>query len=383
MGSLLITRFKKNMNKPLQIAVVGAGGFAYFAVNEFVKIDGVQLVAVYDENIDNATHLKEIDASLKIYDSLESLCLENAIDLVYIATPPYLHYTQSKTALLAGKHVICEKPAAIKPEHAVELRELAAEKDLLFVVNLMQRYNPLYESVDQLIRQNILGDFLHGFFENYASDEALTEQHWFWDEDKSGGIFIEHGVHFFDMFSGWLGQGKVIAAQKSGRLHCKNVWDKAQAIVLYAGGLVNFYHGFDQPKIMDRQEMRLQFERGEVTLFEWVPTQLKITALCSEEELQTLKLIFPKAEIQVIEYFEKAKTSKGRFKEIQYQYKLKLDTGDSVKKQTLYQELVRDMFIDQLAWIIDRNHIRKIDQDNAVNSLQIAGEAEQLAIRIS
>jgi predicted dehydrogenase len=53
---------------------------------------------------------------------------------------------------------------------------------------------------------------LRGTFENYASDEGLGPDHWFWDRTKSGGIFIEHGVHFFDMFAGWLGVGTVESA---------------------------------------------------------------------------------------------------------------------------------------------------------------------------
>jgi hypothetical protein len=228
----------------------------------------------------------------------------------------------------------------------------------------------------------VLGSFLHGIFENYASDEFLTEHHWFWDEVKSGGIFIEHGVHFFDMFSGWLGEGKVVAAQKLQRPNFKNVWDKVQATVMYAGGLVNFYHGFDQPKIMDRQEMRLLFEKGEITLFEWVPTRLKMTALCDEFELQMLRLIFPEVAIEIIEKHESLKVVSGRFKKINYLFKIKLDTGDSVQKQTLYQELVSKMFSDQLAWIKDRAHPRIITQDNAVNSLKIAEDAESLAVKL-
>ena len=58
----------------------------------------------------------------------------------------------------------------------------------------------------------VLGDVLHGTFENYASDEGLGPDHWFWDVTKSGRMFIEHGVHFFDMFAGWLGAGSVESA---------------------------------------------------------------------------------------------------------------------------------------------------------------------------
>jgi predicted dehydrogenase len=367
---------------PLNIAVVGAGGFAYFATSEFIKVPGVTLVGIYDENRENANRLNTLDVSAKVYDSLDELLGESTINPVYIATPPYLHHSQSKMALQAGKHVICEKPAAIKLDHAMELRRLSESKQLLFVVNLMQRYNSLYTAVLTLIQKKVLGSFLHGYFENYASDEFLTEQHWFWDEGKSGGIFIEHGVHFFDMFSGWLGEGKVIAAQKLKRPQYENVWDKVQSTVLFAGGLVNFYHAFDQPKIMDRQEMRLQFEKGEITLFEWVPTQLIMTALCDEEDLQMLRSIFPAAAIEILESQNEPKTALGRFKEIKYKYKIRLDTGHDVKKQTLYQELVSAMFKDQMAWINDHRHQRKMNQDNAVGSLKLAEESESQAIKL-
>lgn len=371
------------MTKPLNFAVVGAGGFASFATSQFVKVPGVKLVGIYDENASNAGRLQESDPSAKVYNTIEDLCSEPAIDLVYIATPPFLHYVQSKIALLAGKHVICEKPAATKLVHAKELKEISEQQQLLFVVNLMQRYNPLYEAVSKLIRKKVLGEFLHGFFENYASDEFLPKDHWFWDEQKSGGIFIEHGVHFFDLFSGWLGEGKVIAAQKSNRSGQVNVWDKVQASVLYSGCLVNFYHGFDQPKAMDRQEMRLLFEKGEITLYEWVPTRLKMTALCDERSLQELKSIFPGSVVEIDERHEQPVISRGRFKEIKYQFKIRLDTGDKVQKDPLYKELVSAMFKDQIAWIKDRSHSRKIDQQNAVNSLKLAEDAELMAVKIT
>jgi len=370
------------MIKPINIAVIGVGGFAYFAVGEFVKIPGVKLIGGYDENDTNALRLKDIDKSAIIYSSVDLVCNDPNINLVYIATPPYLHYSQSKAALLAGKHVICEKPAATKLEEAIELRALAKEKNLLYVVNLMQRYNSLYAIVSNMIQNNVLGKFLHGFFENYASDEFLPKEHWFWDEEKSGGIFIEHGVHFFDMFSGWLGEGKVVSSQKILRKGYTDVWDKVQAVVKYDSGIVNFYHGFDQPRIMDRQEMRLLFEKGEITLYEWVPTQLKMTALCTEEDLKTLKQIFPTATIEMVESFDEVQISKGNFKDVKYQCKIKLDTGNETQKYTRYAELVSSMFKDQMTWINDNSHVRKINQNNAINSLEIAVMSEKMAIKL-
>ena len=83
---------------------------------------------------------------------------------------------------------------------ADELIAVARSRDRLIVANLMQRYNPLFGVVRRLVEGRVLGEVLHGSFENYASDENLAEGHWFWDRSKSGGIFVEHGVHFFDLF---------------------------------------------------------------------------------------------------------------------------------------------------------------------------------------
>src|ERR1035438_10138836 len=254
----------------LHIGIVGAGGFARFAVHAFLKAPGIKVIAVTDINKNAAQQTGE-ELGLIVYDEIEPMFADKNIHLIYIATPPYLHYAQSKMALLSGKHVVCEKPAALKTSEATELVALARSRQLLYVVNLMQRYNPLFKIVKTIMQAKILGDFLHGFFENYASDENLGPAHWFWDESKSGGIFIEHGVHFFDLFEGWLGEGRVVGAWQLQRPDVKEkIIDRVQATVLYNDGMVNFYHGFDQPKILDRQEMRLQFERGEITLNEWV-----------------------------------------------------------------------------------------------------------------
>jgi predicted dehydrogenase len=366
----------------IRFAVIGAGGFAFFAVSEFVKILHVELVGVFDEVPQNSSRFQVINPELRIYRSMEEVLMDQSVDLVYIATPPYLHYEQSLAALTVGKHVICEKPAAIRLSDAIELRDFAEKNNLLFVVNLMQRYNFFFDVIREMIDEKVLGEFLHGFFENYASDEALTPDHWFWDESKSGGIFIEHGVHFFDLFSGWLGDGQVITSQKLKRTGYENVWDKVQATVRYGGRIVNFYHAFDQPKAMDRQEMRLQFERGELTLYEWVPTRMKMTALCTHEQLGFFRSRFPLANLEFLESHEKPRVVRGHFKDITYQYKVALDTGDTIQKQDLYQNLLRRMLVDQLDWIKDRSHVRKVTAENAVESLRLAEAAEEGSVKI-
>jgi predicted dehydrogenase len=283
-------------------------------------------------------------------------------------------------ALEAGKHVIVEKPLAMTVGQADELIALARQHNRLLIANLMQRYNPLFEAVSRLVQTGVLGEVLHGSFENYASDENLPGEHWFWDRAKSGGIFIEHGVHFFDLLEGWLGAGRVEAAQIGVRPGTA-IEEHVHSTVRYGGtALVNFYHGFHQPGRMDRQELRLVFERGDVTLFDWVPTRVRIHALLDERQTRTLCDLFPGARLDVsASYGGKDRACRGRGKEIDAYQIIDLSFGDGQDKSRLYSGLLRSMMEDQAAWIRDRSHPRKITEANGRDSLAVAIAADRLA----
>jgi predicted dehydrogenase len=364
----------------INIGIVGAGGFADFAARAFLKSTMIRLIAVTDLNKDAASRMGK-EFGMLVYDGLEQLLADENIRLVYIATPPFLHYAQSRAALMGGKHVICEKPAALSTAEAEELLELARSLQLLYVVNLMQRYNPAFKMVKTIIEEEVLGNFLHGFFENYATDENLPSNHWFWDESKSGGIFIEHAVHFFDLFEGWLGSGRVIGAWQLFRPSTgENIVDRVQATVRYEKGMVNFYHGFDQPKMLDRQEMRLQFEFGEITLYGWVPVKLKLHGLLVKGQLIRLQEIigFP----VIIRWEEKEKKNEllsGRYRDMVFEDHITLEYENTLGKQLLYQELLSAMITDQTSWIKNHGHTRTIDDTNGVQSLRTAEHANRMA----
>ena len=363
----------------LNIGIVGAGGFAAFAAKAFLKIPGIKIIAVADINQSTAEKLaKELNA--EPCSDYEIFLENNHIHLAYIATPPYLHFEQSKKALLAGKHVFCEKPAALKTSEAEELSSLARSLKLLYVVNLMQRYNPLFSVVKTIVDEKILGNFLHGFFENYASDGTLNPDHWLWDEAISGGLFIEHGVHFFDMFEGWFGEGEILSAVQLQRPGVETVIkDRVHATALYDGGIVSFYHAFDQPAILEKQELRLQFEKGEINLYEWIPVQMKLTGLLQKHHLKRLGEFLENLSVHLAETSVADRKVKGRFKEIVFNDHVTINYGKASDKQDCYSRMVTAMMQDQWNWINNRNHKRIIDDSNATNSLKMAERATQIA----
>ncbi len=363
----------------LGLGVIGCGGFGLFAMQQFVQVPDVKLVAMA------GTHREAAYAAAQrfgIPDPVEpeEMVKNPDIDIVYIATPPFLHHSQGMLALDAGKHVICEKPLAMNVAEANELVETAQEKGLMMVTNLMQRYNPLFEAVKKIVDGQLLGDFLHGFFENYAGDEGLSPEHWFWDREKSGGIFIEHAVHFFDLFAGWFGPGLVESAQCSIRPGT-DIEDQVNCAVRYGDAArVNFYHGFTQTGRMDRQEMRLLFERGDICLFNWIPTLVRVNAIADERTTRELCDLLPGARLDASEnYPPKDRPCKGRHKELDIYQKFTLTYGEGVDKLHRYGELLRAMLTDQSAWLRDPSHERVITEANGRTSLVLAEEATKMA----
>jgi len=151
--------------------------------------------------------------------------------------------------------------------------------------------------------------------------------------------------------------------------------------VQYAqGGTVNFYHGFTQPGRLDRQEFRLLFERGDVRLEEWVLVRAYIHALVDEKDTRVLMDLFEGATLDTTRvYGGKERAVRARHKELDVYQTVRLRYGLGEDKMSRYGELLRDMMRDQVRWIFDATHRRKLTEENGRESLAMAVEATRLA----
>ncbi|MFQ5796561.1 MAG: Gfo/Idh/MocA family protein [Candidatus Bipolaricaulia bacterium] len=93
----------------IRLGWIGCGAFGRFAVQHFLQIPGVELIAIAETDPAVADAAARRFGVPNVVD-VEALVQQPDIDLIYIATPPFLHHPQAMLALEAGKHVICEKP---------------------------------------------------------------------------------------------------------------------------------------------------------------------------------------------------------------------------------------------------------------------------------
>ncbi len=367
--------------KPVALGLIGCGHFGAWCLSVFSKMPQVRVAAVADTVGDLAERLGRT-YDVPAYDDPRALIAQEDVELVHIATPPSTHHPLAMAALDAGKHCLVEKPLAITTDQAEEIVAAAEGAGLIAPVNFVLRYNPVTEAVKRLIDSRLLGQVLSARLTNCATDTHLGEGHWFWDRDLSGGIFIEHGVHFFDLYSYWFGTGSVVSAHAEVREDgiCQ---DRVTCLVRHDNGvLASHYHGFDQPALMDRQEHRLVCELGDIYVFGWIPLTIRVDAAVDDAAAEKLAALLPAARMQVLETFapEQSRT-RSRGKERRITKRVAIEHTPEPDKPTAYQAGARDLLADQLAYVRDPRHVRRITEANGRDAVALADAARRLAER--
>ncbi|MBI4603577.1 MAG: Gfo/Idh/MocA family oxidoreductase, partial [Planctomycetes bacterium] len=136
------------------------------------------------------------------------------VDAVVIATPVHLHASQAVAALLAGKHVYCEKPLGLDPAECREVLEAARAAEargLAFQVGLQRRYSPRYRRSIEVIHSGEAGRVLFVRAQWHAAGEPPREKPWLYRRARSGGMAVEQACHQFDVFN-WLFQAAPLRA---------------------------------------------------------------------------------------------------------------------------------------------------------------------------
>ena len=133
----------------MNICAVGTGAITKSMLKEFQRSDVLHCTAICSRSEEKGRAMADEFGIETVYTSLETMLADPAIDLVYIASPNSIHYGQTKAALLAGKHVICEKPFAPTVAEADALIALAKEKHLLLFEAITTAHHPHYGFVKE------------------------------------------------------------------------------------------------------------------------------------------------------------------------------------------------------------------------------------------
>jgi predicted dehydrogenase len=185
----------------LKTAVIGTGFMGRVHLEALRRTEFVDVIAIVGHRPGSSKKLAD-QFGLQPLDEYQGLLHDPAIDAVHICTPNVSHYQIAKEAMLAGKHVLCEKPLSISVTEAQELVALAAERNLRNCVCHNLRYYPMVQQMRRMREAGDLGEILivQG---TYSQDWLLYDTDWNWrvEPEVSGSsrAMADIGSHWFDM----------------------------------------------------------------------------------------------------------------------------------------------------------------------------------------
>lgn len=155
--------------KEVCLGTIGSGPIVHHILDNVQKVEGVSLKAVYSRTIERAKQLGNEYGCTNVYASLEKMLADESVNTVYIASPNIMHYEQAKQALLAGKHVWCEKPFTTTLAQAEELISIAEEKGLYLVETAPTTFLPNYKLLKLYLHNVGRVRLVMGSYSQYSS----------------------------------------------------------------------------------------------------------------------------------------------------------------------------------------------------------------------
>jgi len=260
------------MSTPLKIAIIGYGGFGRFLMDTWSHLDQVTVSMVVDSDPNRLPISEGLTTSTRWQDVLDA----PDIQLVVIVTAPSSHADIAVACMQAGKHVFIEKPVALSIEDYDRILDARNQTGRAASIDHIMRFNPLLTTLKSIIDSGALGNLRRADIENYAQDETMPADHWFWKPDVSGGILIEHAVHFIDLIH-YFQPSEITAITGMRSVRDTGMEDQVMASVTYADGLIaTHYHSFARPTFFETTSIRLSFDLADIDLHGWVPLSGRI-----------------------------------------------------------------------------------------------------------
>jgi predicted dehydrogenase len=189
--------------RPLRVAVIGAGFIGPVHV-EAIRRLGHVVAGVLGPTPARSQAVAAAWGVPRAYASLDDLLDDDSIHVVHIASPNRCHFEQARRALLAGKHVICEKPLALTSAETAELVDLARGASGVAAVCYNVRFYPLCLEARQRRLAGDLGPIYH-VTGSYLQDWLLFDTDFNWRvQVETGGelrAVADIGTHWLDLIA--------------------------------------------------------------------------------------------------------------------------------------------------------------------------------------
>lgn len=245
------------MKTYLNWGILGASNFALHNMGPAIhEANNSRLGALATSHAEKAIPFKGFCPDIEVHDSYDALLADPSIDAVYIPLPNQLHVEWTKKALLAGKHVLTEKPIALEADEIDELIALRDQTGLLAAEAYMIVHHPQWQRARALLADGAIGKLLHvdGFFSYLNRDMDNIRNR----PETAGGGIRDIGVYTY-------GSARFVTGQEPTAITNTNItWENdVDTTAHVAADFPGFtYSATTSMRMANRQEMIFHGEDG-------------------------------------------------------------------------------------------------------------------------
>jgi predicted dehydrogenase len=186
----------------LGMGLVGPGFIAKHHIDAVRRLGSVEIIGIAGSTPVSAQEKAKALCAGRAFRHYQELVTDPDIDVVHNTTPSHVHFEVTMAAILAGKHVISDKPLAITPTQCAKLRDAAEARGIVNAVTFNYRGNPLVQQARAMIAKEELGPlvYVHGqYLQDWTTDDHVYS--WRMDPEKAGpsSALADIGSHWVDL----------------------------------------------------------------------------------------------------------------------------------------------------------------------------------------
>ena len=201
------------MKKVLKIAIIGFGMAGRVFHSPIISsLDHFKLTKIYTTNTESIKAIEMLYPDTMVVSDTKEILSDESIDLVIVAAPNTQHFSLAKQVILAGKHVVIDKPFTVTSSESDELICLAQEQGKVMSIFQNRRWDSDFKTLKKVIDSGLLGNLVEceihmDRFRNYIKDSAWRE-----DDIPGSGVLFDLGSHLIDQALTLFGAPNAITA---------------------------------------------------------------------------------------------------------------------------------------------------------------------------
>lgn len=224
------------MSKTINIGLIGFGmAGRTFHAPIIAGVAGLQLKKIRETREVNIAVARDLYPEATVVDDVKAIFTDDSIDLVVIASSNTSHAPLAKEALLAGKHVLVEKPFTVTSAEADELLELARRQNRILTVYQNRRWDSDFKTVKKVLDSKLLGNLVtyEAHFDRFRNE--IKPDTWKEENKPGSGILYDLGAHLIDQALHLFGLPQAITADTGIQRRHSEIIDNFDLRLHYAG----------------------------------------------------------------------------------------------------------------------------------------------------